>query len=318
MKVYLPSLNKAPTTGKGFFYSRLSKALGLLGCEIVSDDSVRVDVAIHNVRVRKNNAPINIVRIDGVYHDTGKNYKKLNKSMFKGYHVDPSGIIYQSQFSHRMADRYLGKFNGSKTVIHNGASFDFYNSAPKKGKEFKYNFFTYSRWRPHKRLVDIVESFLSANIVDSCLYIAGDLSKSEVSEKWMKKRFSLPNVKYVGTLNQVEIASYLNMVNAVIHLCWFDSCPNSVVEAIANKVPVICNNVGGTPEIVGLSNGYICNVDKKYNLKPVDLYHPPKIDRAIIAYNMNRAAMELRLISRDHVDINNIAAQYMSFFRGGS
>lgn len=315
MKIYIPSLNKPPTTGKGFFYRRLSKALQSLGCDIVTDENSRVDVALHNVRVRKNNAPINIIRIDGVYHDIKKNYKKLNKSIFKGYHVDPDGIIFQSKFSNRMADRYLGKFEGPSTIIPNGVSFDECESSTPKEKEYKYNFFSYSRWRPHKRLADIIHSFLIASLEDSCLYIAGDISQSDIPTKARKKMFSLPNIKYVGKLNQQEISSYLKIMDGVIHLCWFDSCPNSVVEAIGHKVPVICNNVGGTPEIVGLSNGYICNIDKKYDLKPVDLYHPPAIDRNIIAYNINRAARENRIIEREHINIINIAKKYLEFFK---
>ena len=46
-----------------------------------------------------------------------------------------------------------------------------------------------------------------------------------------------------------------------------DPCPNSVVEAIACGLPVVCSNTGGTPEIIKATNGgIIVNSDKNYSL----------------------------------------------------
>ena len=43
---------------------------------------------------------------------------------------------------------------------------------------------------------------------------------------------------------------------ALIHCDRYDWCPNIVVGAIHDQIPVICSNFGGTPEITG-KNGLI-------------------------------------------------------------
>ena len=42
----------------------------------------------------------------------------------------------------------------------------------------------------------------------------------------------------------------------LIHFDRYDWCPNIVIAAVNDGVPVICSNFGGTPEIVG-ENGLI-------------------------------------------------------------
>jgi len=174
-------------------------------------------------------------------------------------------------------------------------------------------FIAFSKWRPHKRLRDIIESFLLANVDDSILFVAGNLSRSGLSDGEIDKYFGLPNVKYLGTLTHEQVASYLKVACASIHLCWFDACPNSVVEAIAAGVPVICNNTGGTPELVRPSGGFVCNVDKPYDLEPVDLYHPPSIDRSLIAQAIVKSSQKKLEVKNDHVLIENVAKQYLDF-----
>jgi len=312
MKVYLPSLNKKATTGKGFFYYRLAQEL-ISEVDVGGNEDDKYDIAVNNVRVGNIKAKHQIVRIDGVYHDTGRNYKKLNKQIFRGFLKLPDGVIYQSQFSKNMGDKYLGKTNKPCAVIHNGADPRAYEYVEPIEKKYEFNFFSFSRWRPHKRLKDIVGSFRSADIDDSCLYIAGDLSKAGVDKKWLRKNM-VGNVKYVGVLSQPEIASYLKIMDGTIHMCWFDSCPNSVVESIIAGVPVVSNNIGGTAELVSASNGYVCEIDK-LTLEPVNLYHPPKIDRSKIADALRKCTVEDRVINKDHVDIRNVAKQYYDFFK---
>lgn len=310
MKVYLPGLNKPPTTGKGFFYNRLAQEI-IDYVDVGGDDTDSYDVAINNVRVGGIKAKHQIIRIDGVYHDLGRNYKKLNHQIFKGFSNLPDGVIYQSNFSKLMADRYVGKTNKPTAVIYNGANIESYEYVTPVEKEHQFNFFSFSRWRPHKRLREIVESFLLADIEDSCLYIAGDLSKSGTDKKWQQKHLR-GKVKYLGVLSQQEINSYLKIMNAVIHICWFDSCPNSVVESIAAGVHVISNNIGGTAELVEKANGYVCDIDK-FTSEPVNLYSPPRIDKTKIASTLHNCITENRVINKEHINIKNVAKQYYDF-----
>ena len=129
------------------------------------------------------------------------------------------------------------------------------------------------------------------------------------------KIFSDKRVKYLGSINQSESAAYLKAADAFIHLCWFDNCPNGVVEAIVAGTPVITNNVGGTHEIVRPSGGMVCDVDRPYDLSPVRLYKPPAIDRNLIAEAMIKCSINSPKIKSDHVAIELIARKYLEFFK---
>ena len=124
-----------------------------------------------------------------------------------------------------------------------------------------------------------------------------------------------PSIKFLGHVPQDVLASYLKTSIASIHLCWFDSCPNSVIESIIAGVPVISNNVGGTWEIVGPSGGYVCDVDSPYDMSPVDLYNPPQINRGRIAAALRDCVKKQPSVKKDRVLINNIADQYLQFMK---
>ena len=314
MKVYIPhAYTENSINGKYLFCRRLSLELMKLGVEIVKTRTQKHDISFNLAKAKESNSRKRIIRLDGVCHDKLMNYKKGNKETSKALFASDA-VVYQSNFSKRLCDTFLGKFKGHSEIISNGASLSYYQSIePYRDRRYSHTFLTASRWRPHKRLRDIIESYLLSGVKDSCLYIAGDTKKSGLSKKETKRYSSLSNIKFLGVLQQSELSRYLVSSSSFIHLCWFDNCPNAVIEAVCAGVPVVCNNVGGTREIVSKSSGIICNVDKAYNFKPCDLYHPPSIDRDVIAQSIKDAIKEKRELCADF-DIKVIAEQYMRFF----
>jgi len=313
MKIYLP-LNKHAKTGKGLFMLRLSDALKNLGVDITSNPKKPHDISLHLIKIKKKtNAKLKVVRFNGVYHNTAISYKELNYDI-KKHSKEADAVIYQSEFSKNMVRRYIHKFDIPSKVILNGADPEYFSSIKPAESDFEYNFLAFSRWRPHKRLKRTIKSFLHAEIPNSCLWIAGDLKQSGLSRKHIRRYFSTSKVRYLGILRFASLARYLIMSNAVVHLCWFDCCPNSVVEAICAKKIVITNNVGGTKEIVKHAGGIICKIDKPYDFEPVDLYNPPKFDTNIIVAAFHRAIQGDIVVSNKHIDIHNIALQYKDFF----
>jgi len=309
MKVFIPN-KKNPKTGKGFFCQRLAKAMSKMGVEFVSAD-VKHDISLHVVKLSKTRSKRKVIRLDGVYHDRGLDYKSRNRVLKENLHA-ADAVVYQSEFSKSICDKYLKKFRGRKAIIHNGADISFYDSVDPIEKQCKHLFFTSSRWRPHKRLKDIIESFLLADIADSQLYVAGNLKRAGIRKS--HPLFSDHRVNYVGVLDQKQSAAYLKAADAFIHLCWFDNCPNGVVEAIASGTPVITNNVGGTHEIVRPSGGIVCNIDKVYDLSPVKLYKPPRINQQLVAEAINKCVSDKVNVTSDHIRIEEVARKYIKFF----
>jgi len=316
MKVYVRNAlaNPEELSGKGLFCCRLSKALMTMEIEMTADTTASADVSVNVIAIENDIAKVRIVRLDGVYHNTGMNYLGKNKR-FRDNLFASDGVVFQSKFSEQMCEKYLGHYKGPRQVIHNGTDPEYYKSVlPAKIKE-KNVFVAFARWRPHKRLTEIIECFLQANIEDSVLIIGGDLKKSRMLEPEQKKYFNLPNVRYLGKLSQREMASYYRIAKASLHLCWVDWCPNSVVEALVANVPVICGNVGGTSELVECAGGIICNIDKPYDKNPMELYVPPAIDRNIVVNAIRKCAAGEVVVNSNKLYIDYIAKQYLAFMQ---
>ena len=57
---------------------------------------------------------------------------------------------------------------------------------------------------------------------------------------------------------------------------WLDHCPNVVVDARASGCKIICSSAGGTREIAG--TGATVIKEEEWDMKPVELYKPPKMN----------------------------------------
>jgi glycosyltransferase involved in cell wall biosynthesis len=307
MDIFLPPEILSSKAGCGFFCNRLKEAFIKLGVNIVTDNS-ESDFAIHVIHIGKANTKFNILRLDGIYYDTSIDYKARNSVILKSY-LKADAVIYQSEFSKASCEKYLGKFGGPNRIIFNGAVCDKLHNKP-YDKSHRYTFLCSARWRPVKRLAEIIKAFLYANIDDSILYVAGDISKSGISKKYNK----IPNIKFLGVIDQHQLSKYLMACDVFMHLAYNDPCPNSVVEAIASHKAVICGNAGGTPELVSPSGGIICDIDAPFDFKPLDLSNPPKIDVQIVADAIRRLYNNYPAsIFSEHININNIANQYIEF-----
>lgn len=316
MKIYIPcadaDIKTEQLTGKGFFCYRLAQAMRIMGVDVIGSPKAFVDVSLNIIHLTHTDSKVKLLRLAGVWHDTGKKWAQKNLGMAESLRRC-DGVVYQTNFAKMMCNKYLGVPTKPFKVIFNGADPEFYKNILPANMEGKKVVLAFSRWRPHKRLRDIIESFLLTRLKDVVLLVAGDLSGSGLTREEHEKYFKLSNVKYLGIINQTVLGSYLNMASASIHLCWVDGCPNSVVEAITAKVPVICNNVGGVQELVTPSDGFVCDVDKPYDMNPVDLYHPPPIDRRKIAEKIELCCRGRMEIKNDHVLIENVAKQYLDF-----
>ena len=314
MKVFIENSDKNIDLlkGKSLFCGRLADALRLEGIEVTGNLDSKADISLNIIRIKHFKSAKKILRLDNVWHDTGKPWRRKNKSIKEAV-KQADGIVYQSEFARRMCDTFLGEPSCPSTVIFNGSDPSYYKNVIPIEENFRYVILAFSKWRPHKRLRDIIKSFLLADIEDSLLVISGDMNRSDLTNSEITEYFNLPNIRWTGMITQNILASYLKIAKASIHLCWFDACPNSVVEAIVAGVPVITNNVGGTWEIVGPSGGYVLTLDKPYDYEPVDLYHPPKVNLGIIAEAIRDCIKKQPKITCDHVHIRNVAKQYYDF-----
>ena len=297
MKFYINENFEDKTSGKIKFLSVLSLVLQDLGLKSSKNEP---DVLLHIGRNYDNyiNKSKLICRLDGLNINTDYDYKKSNLKIFKGI-KSSDAIIYQNEFCNKAYESYFPQLKKYKhACILNG-------NYIRSDKNKDGNFIANVKWRPHKRAKETAISFVEAckKGLDKKLFITGLVDKYDIIKH--------PNIVYTGWIQDVELKNRLHRCSHGLHFAWLDWCPNSVVEYICNGMSVVYTSSGGTGFIV--KNNGIPVIDELWDFKPHRLYDPPKlnIDLASSAildiHNINK-------INNDHIDIYNIAKQYIAFF----
>ena len=286
---------KDADSGKGKFLLRLARCMSDLGVDIVKKKA-DIHVILSGEDIDKK-AKINVVRVDGLILNIDQNYKYKNHNLVKSM-KRADAIIYQTEFCHIAYRKFLG-IKKEYAIINNGA--DPNEFLPRNVQNF---FLANCKWRPHKRLKEIVKCFLIAldNGLDSDLIVTGEAD-------YVKKH---PRIKYVGWQGIDQLRIYLSEAIASLHLTWLDWCPNSMVEAVVAGCPVIYTDSGGHHEIG--KNAGISIPDVQWNFKPCKLYRPPDIDSGLVVEAMLKTKKEKTVILKQELHIENIAKRYMKYF----
>jgi glycosyltransferase involved in cell wall biosynthesis len=273
----------------------------------------QADVQLSVVRIGSQtpNLPI-VVRIDGIYYDAGIDYNHANQSISRA-HKTANAVIYQSNTSRKLCERYLSPRKGQYSVIHNGINADGWNSPqPHDGV----NIFACGKWRRPKRLKETIKVFQSLRkaVPSAMLHIVGGFKKGG-------KPITSPNVTYHGQVDHTRMQELYRKGDAFIHLCRKDSCPSSVVEAMAAGLPVITTNAcGGATEMCRITDGCVVVEGESETLEPEYIYtdEPHKLPQELVA----KLSLELygiiknkgRVMLPEQLTIEHTAQRYLEVF----
>lgn len=249
----------------------------------------------------------NMLRLDGLYLDS-KNYlgdsDLLNKPIFKCYE-EFDHIIFQSEYAKKVYEAFTGT-KKANTVIYNGVDDIFFKNeeAIEKPEGFEKVVIASSKWRRHKRIEETIEAFKDKRLKDVALVILGGY-----------KNIDMPNIFSLPMISPYELPKYYKMADAMIHLCWLDCCPNSVIEGLASGLPVICSHNGGTQELVK-GDGIVIQLEDDYNYgDKVDLYNPPKVCIETIVSAIEKCLNIGPTKDRKDLHISNVAKKYSNLFK---
>lgn len=269
---------------------RLDDNLGKVGLNFIHGD------------VKRNH--FNVLRVDGVYYDRPRMGQNAPIARSIASH---DLVIYQSEFSRNFAERMLGVKARRSCVIHNGTAM-----RPSPPCARGPLVIASARWRPNKRPRAIAEAFALACDhmgLHSELHMVGDVDH--------RSRISHRNVKYRGSMGHGDMWALFSTARMMIHVCHLDSCPNSVVECLRMGVPVLCNNIGGTREVVG-DSGFIADIDKEFTFEPIaDMSQvgDSSIDIELLAQAISDGYRNAVPVVRDDLDIGVCAERYVREIR---
>lgn len=240
-----------------------------LGHQIV-DHPKSADVQLSVVKIATDKGLPTVLRLDGVYYDKAENYHERNTGISKA-HSMADAVVYQSELSKKMCEKYLAKRKTeTHSVIHNGIDPAGWSSVKDHNS---INIVSCSKWRRFKRLPEIIEIFKKFSAKRKkrtgkapVLHIIGPMGRgaSEIKSD---------NVIYHDKIDSEKIKKIYKTADIYLHLAKKDSCPSTVVEAIAAGIPVITTNAcGGAVEMCKLTKGCVVIGGEPESLEPDYIY----------------------------------------------
>lgn len=261
-------------------------------------------------------------RIDGIMYDLLADpaiKQQSNQQILKGARLS-EGVIFQSQFSKMLFEKILGYVPPTQVIIHNGTNLNKFKREKSIGIRNKLNipenafvFVTSAKWRTHKRLEAMIESFVDFRrrhkVIDTYLLVIGEYEDLHIE-----------NVLFLQSVDNDLLSAYYSISDVYLFYSWLDNCPNSVIEALCCGLPVICTNQGGTHELVEMSNGgIVVDADNPFLFEEIDLYNPPQPNMTKIAKAMDEMFANydyyVNRINRSVFDIDIVSKKYYNFIK---
>jgi len=282
-----------------------------LGHKVVSNAQT-ADVQLSVIKIKNKNIPT-VLRLDGVYYDKAGNFKGLNADISRSHSI-ADGIIYQSNLSKSMCEKYLAKRRTNLcNVVYNGIDL---NDWQVFRRHDDINIVSCAKWRRPKRLPETIEIFAEfLNYYPNAkLHILGPMKKGAKVIKHINVIYHNPNKK----IGFEEIKKIYETCDIYIHLCKKDSCPSSVVEAIGTGIPVVTTNAcGGATEMCELTPGCVIIPGESESLEPDYIYKDTynrisnEVKGNIVDAIVEIAKSKIRVVLPDELTIETTAKKYI-------
>jgi glycosyltransferase involved in cell wall biosynthesis len=294
MKVHLENFDNNSDSGPNGFTKKLFT-------QLITDKKVEIsnydncDVNFCLIQGDLSLKKPRILRLDGIYFNIDQDFDFLNSQIRKTYESSDA-VIFQTEFNRNLIESWFGSHKNGH-IIQNGTDKTIIDSIPTlRHQELdKYSevWSCASAWRPHKRLNENIRYFLEFAPLDSCLVVMG-----KDAQQWLVNH---PRIFYVGHVSWEQQISICKRSSTFLHLAWLDHCPNTVVDARAAGCKIICSTSGGTKEIAGRDSVLI--VEPEWDLRPVKLYDPPKLDFSEKISNILDSEIDLLKVSQYYLEV---------------
>jgi glycosyltransferase involved in cell wall biosynthesis len=97
----------------------------------------------------------------------------------------------------------------------------------------------------------LLEAFRAIKSSNVNLKLYGDFPSTQYVNELYRIADGDERIDFMGNFERTELTKALSGIDIlVMPSIWYENCPMSILEAFANKVPVIATDIGGIPEIV--------------------------------------------------------------------
>ncbi len=178
-------------------------------------------------------------------------------------------VIYQTEFTKRCSDKFLGQYIGPTYVLVNPVDTEKFKPRETLLSEEPFVIIMSGHHFESKERLDVsLEAMRRLSGVK--LLIIGNTQEIP-KENW---------IEIVGKFTQEEAPKLYRRAHILLHLKSLDPCPTIVLEALASGLPVVGLNNGGMPELVNAESGILLNSSEDF-----ENFHyptPDQITEAII------------------------------------
>ena len=162
---------------------------------------------------------------------------------------------------------------------------------------------------------------LNLSISNNNLYFKKVIEPTPEEFQLHKKYNDLPKeIIFAGKIKHNLLPDWYRTADIYLFYSLLENCSNTVLEALATRLPVLCTNLAGTKELIKLTNGgIVVEADKKLDLEKGNFLEPPPPDQKKILEGINTIVKYKNKISDNIntklIDINFIAQKYHDFIK---
>lgn len=242
-----------------------------------------------------------------------------------------SAIIYQSQFSKKMVEKYISDENKKHEVIYNGVDLSSFSPSVKKNDTGTLNIVVSHKLWPTKRFdqiplvikelvklgLDVNVNVLGDGVRNPQFFFQDTLSRFK---KIVDRLALTENFTFHGHISPESLPEFYRSNDLMLNLSFSDPCPNVVIEAMACGLPVIAPAHGGIAEL-GIPELLIDEKIDELEIYPFwDYFALPKINPMIYAekildvvISLERFKEQSREIAEKKYNIESITSKYIGF-----
>jgi glycosyltransferase involved in cell wall biosynthesis len=199
---------------------------------------------------RRRGAPV-VVNQDGVGYPgwAGERTEEMNRPLRKAV-LAADHVLYQSEFSKRSSDAFLGEPRGTWEILHNAVDVDHFTPArePPSGAPVLLlggdQTQAYRLELALETLAVIRREHPGARLLVTGRVVVDPTSRIEALGL-------IGSVELIGRYTQRDAPAIMRRAHVLLHTKVNDPCPSTVIEAMACGLPVVYARSGGTVELVG-------------------------------------------------------------------
>ena len=262
-------------------------------------------------------------KIPIILNQNGVYYPEWFKGDYKGknhinsyFHQFADYVLYQSKFSKKASEKYLGKRSGPGEILYNAVDTKYF--LPKKNPDKYFTFLITGniRKKSNYRILSII--YAISAIVNEYknikINIAGYIEDKNYLLSIIHTLSLEDKFTFLGKYSQKEAPYIYNTADAYITMAYNDNCPSAVLEAMSSGLPILYSASGGIPELVNKDSGIGLKV--KENWMKTEIPKKSDIQDGIkkIIENKDNMSQSARFRAIEYFDIKNWITKHNEIF----